>query len=286
MGQYERQLEVLNYVRALEHGLAALNSIPVCCRLLRDIHSRLLDGVRGQYETPGQFRRQQNFIGPTQDINQARFVPPPVDRMAEGMKNLEIYINKPTAELPTLAQIAIIHYQFETIHPFADGNGRLGRLLISLLLSAWKILPEPLLYLSSYFARNRDEYVSLLWEVSRRGAWHEWVMFFLEGVRQEAIDATHRARKLLDLREQYRELFQKQRGSAALFQLVDSLFVCPYINVPTAMDILKMSYNGAKKNIERLLKADVIKEIQIVSKTRWYFASEIMRILEAETAQG
>ena len=281
---FGRQIEVFNYVHALEFGLTMLDSLPICCRLLRNVHAQLLAGVRGQYDAPGQFRQQQNFIGPTNDIAQARFVPPPVEQMNEGMKNFEIYIDNPTADLPALAQIAIIHYQFEAIHPFADGNGRLGRLLISLLLSAWKLLPEPLLYLSAYFSRNRDQYVSLLWEVSRRGAWNEWIMFFLKGVRQEAVDAVNRARKLLDLREQYREQLQTQRGAAALFLLVDSLFVGPWITVPKAVDVLDMSYNGAKKNIERLLRADILDEIQTSHRTKWYFASEIMSILEAETA--
>jgi Fic family protein len=277
--------EVLNYIRALECGLSQLDRLPVCNRLLKNIHFRLLDGVRGESKMPGQFRKIQNFIGRSPRIKDARFVPPPPDFLEKLMHGLEIYINTPQDNLPSLIQLALIHYQFEAIHPFADGNGRVGRLLISLLLSARHILSEPLLYLSAYFERKRDDYVHHLWEVSRSGAWEQWILFFLEGVRHESSDATDRAKRLLKLREEYRSLFHHRR-SAALLRLLDQLFIFPVITVPEAMKTLKMTYNGTKKNLEKLVAYKILTPINLRQRTKVYFADKIFEIMDPDRDQA
>ena len=185
--------EVYNYVRALEYGMERLATLPLSLRLLREIHAVLMEGVRGASQTPGQFRDRQNWIGtPGCAARDAIFVPPPVSEMMAVLGDFERYLHA-ESHLPPLIRIGLIHYQFETIHPFLDGNGRIGRLLITLLLCAWDLLPQPLLYLSAYFERWRDAYIDLLYAVSQRGAWNAWLVFFLQGIAIQARDAVARA---------------------------------------------------------------------------------------------
>jgi Fic family protein len=273
--------EVLNYVEALEYGLAQLDGLPICNRLMKSMHARLLDGVRGTDNRPGEFRNVQNLIGRDRDFRKARFVPPPAVAVEKCMRDLETYINNPDDSFPVLVRIALVHYQLEAIHPFRDGNGRVGRLLISLLLAAYGILPQPLLYLSAYFERNRDRYVEHLWQVSRRGAWNEWVLFFLEGVKTEAEDASRRARRLLDLQDKYRAAAQS-RGSGALVTLVDCLFDSPMITVPIAMKLLKMTYNGARGNIDKLCEDGILVGSTSRKRNRIYTAFEIIKVLGSD----
>jgi Fic family protein len=196
--------EVHNYVRAFEYGLERIHTLPVSLRLLRELHQRLMEDVRGEQATPGEFRRSQNWIGPPGcTLNQAHFVPPPVPEMNEGLDAFEKYIHGDDPS-PPLIRLALIHYQFEAIHPFLDGNGRIGRLLISLLLAHWNLLPLPLLYLSAFFERNRQQYYDLLLAVSERGACSDWVSFFLRGVLAQATDANRRAKRLQDLQAEWR----------------------------------------------------------------------------------
>jgi len=273
--------EVINYVRALEYGLQQIGKLPICNRLLKEVHKRLMLGVRGKHKMPGQFRNMQNFIGRSDRITDAKFVPPPADHVERCMYDLEKYTNNVANDnLPMLVRIALVHYQFEAIHPFADGNGRLGRLLISLLLCEREILPEPLLYLSAYFERYRDRYVARLWEVSHQGAWTDWILFFLNGVQHEAIDAGRRARRILDLREQYREALQK-KGSTAGLTLVDVLFDTPWITVRGAAKLLHMTYNGAKNNIDKLQKEGIIAEGPRLGRNRIFIAKTILNVLES-----
>lgn len=181
--------EVANYVQAMKYGLARLKELPVCLRLIKELHEILLKGVRGDQHRPGEFRDEQNLIGEQgQSPAQARFVPPPHKDMIEALYALEKYMATPT-DIPVLIQLALIHYQFETIHPFMDGNGRIGRLLTTLLLCERGCLPDPLLYLSAYFERNRDAYMDALLLVSQRGSWEDWIIFFLRGVLEQAKDA-------------------------------------------------------------------------------------------------
>lgn len=222
--------EVVNYVHALRYGLERVETLPVSRRLMRELHERLMTGVRGQHATMGQFRRDQNWIG-RRGINHpsgADFVPPPVQQMQVALDDLEQFINE-SSSLPPLVRIALIHYQFETIHPFGDGNGRIGRLLISLLLVYWKILPLPLLYLSAYFERLREEYCDLLFAVSERGTWNEWIAFFLRGVAEQSRDASGRAKRLQDLQGDWRRQVQQARVTDLLHGLIDFLFEQPIL---------------------------------------------------------
>ena len=219
--------EVDNYVKALEYGLERIRELPVSLRLIREIHGKLLEGVRGEKQTPGEFRRSQNWIGsPGCTLMEATYVPPPVEEMKKGLYAFEKYLHK-QSKLPPLVRLALIHYQFEAIHPFLDGNGRIGRLLTTLLLCTEDILPQPLLYLSAFFERHRKDYYQLLLDVSRTGAWDEWITFFLRAVATQAKDAVLCSDKLLDLWKDYRNRLQETRASAPLFQLVDDLFAYP-----------------------------------------------------------
>ena len=273
--------EVHNYVRALEHGLASLSTMPVCNRLIKEMHGILLEGVsdvRGQYKSPGEFRRAQAYVG-SSDIHAARYVAPPATSLETLMGQLERFINDERTRLPTLVKAAIIHYQFEAIHPFADGNGRVGRLLISVLLSAWKILAEPLLYLSAYFERNKNDYVEHLWEVSRDGRWDEWVHFFLDGVAKESADATARAKQLVGLRERYRRELQQAKSTASLLELVDGLFEWPVTDISEAARSLDMTFKGAQKNIEKLVARGILEELPERARNRVYVAKPIIQVL-------
>jgi Fic family protein len=276
--------EVLNYVVALEHGLRELrNGMPICNGLLRRMHELLMDGVpreRGLYKSPGKFRRDPAFIGRTRDIALARYVAPPPEYIEDLMADLEKYIHSDVKYHPNLIRIALVHYQFEAIHPFSDGNGRIGRLLISLLLAAWSILPEPLLYLSAYFERRADEYRDRLWRISCEEDWIGWVRFFLQGVQYEAEDATRRARKLLDLREKYRQMLQRPRGSGSPLVLVDFLFQHPFLTIRHAADLLHVTYNSGMKNVEKLVDAGILFEYDERVWGKIYYAKPILDVLD------
>jgi Fic family protein len=277
--------EVLNYMRALDHGLARLKTLPVSLRLIRELHEKLLHGGRGKDKGLGQFRRIQNFIGkPGQGISEARFVPPPVTELLSVLDAFEKYLHSKD-EIPFLVKLALIHYQFEAIHPFEDGNGRIGRLLIPLLLCDHGFLKQPLLYLSSYFERNHDAYADLLLRVSQEGAWIDWVAFFLRGVAEESRDAIRRAKSLSDLREKYRERIQTARSSALLLKLVDRLFESPVVTVSFARSFLKITYPSAQKNIMKLVGAGVLKEDTVRKRNRIFWAPEILQTIQEAVGQ-
>lgn len=272
--------EVQNYVRALERGLKRLEELPVCLRLLREMHKVLMTGARGEHMTPGEFRRSQNWIGPANcTLNDATFVPPPPEEMDEALSALEKFWHAPSP-LPLVVRLALIHYQFEAIHPFLDGNGRIGRLLIILLLCAEKALPQPMLYLSAYFERNRKEYYRLLLEVSQAGRWDEWLRFFLRGVAEQSRDAIVRSDKLLDLWHRYRKKLQAVRSSALVLRLVDELFRLPVVSIVGAQKLLKVTYTSAQLNVEKLVKAGILKEMTGRSYARMFAAPEILNVLE------
>jgi Fic family protein len=272
--------EVLNYVYALEYGLGRLNTLPVSLRLIRELHIKLMGGVRGEHATPGEFRRSQNWIGPPGcTLNEATFVPPPVPQMHEALDALEKYLHGDDA-YPPLVRLALIHYQFEAIHPFVDGNGRMGRLLLSLLFVEWELLPLPLLYLSAYFHRRRQGYYDLLLGVSERGAWRDWVLFFLHGVADQAQDAMARARKLQDLQGVWHERLTQARTSALALRLADALFAAPILTIPQAQRLLQVAYHSAQNNVERLVKAGILQPAGDVSYGKTYIATEIMGIIQ------
>lgn len=272
--------EVFNYVRALEFGLSRLKDLPVSLRLIREIHERLMRGVRGEHSTPGEFRRSQNWIGsPGCLLNDATYVPPPLEEMQTCLDALERFLHS-EHDIPPLVQLALVHYQFEAIHPFLDGNGRVGRLIIVMLLCLWDLLAQPLLYLSAYFEANRQTYYELLLSVSRRGTWKEWVLFFLEGVESQARDAVRRSHRLQDLRREHRARFQATQSSARLLQVVDLLFEAPILTVNQVKEAIEVSFPSANRYIGQLEDAGIVHEITGQARNRLYRADEIMRAIE------
>lgn len=277
--------EVANYVAALEYGLKRIAQLPVSSRLMKELHERLMRGTRGEHLTPGEFRRSQNWIGPPGcSLNDATFVPSPVAEMKEALSDLERYIHA-ESNMPPLVRMALIHYQFEAIHPFLDGNGRIGRLLITLLLCAEVLLPQPLLYLSAFFERHRSEYYGLLLEVSQRGNWLEWITFFLRGVSEQSVDALNRANQLQQLSLEYREALHAKRSSATLLRMCDRLFKNPVFSPNSISRALDLTYVSAQKNIDKLVDAGILREITGRKRGRIYVAQQVMEILEKRDAR-
>jgi len=274
--------EVSNYVQALEYGLARLSTLPVSLRLIREIHQRLMAGVRGESQTPGEFRRSQNWIGPAGcTLSDATYVPPPIEEMHAALDGFEKYLHAPS-EMPSLIRLALVHYQFEAIHPFRDGNGRVGRLLVTLLLCAEKLLPQPLLYLSAYFERYRDDYYRNLLAVSQKGAWEQWIGYFLKAVAIQSMDAIQRIDQLLTLRQEYRTRMQQARASALLLQLIDELFGFPAITNPTICERMKITPRSAQLNIDKLVDRGILQEATGRQRNRVYVAMEIVGIIERQ----
>lgn len=277
--------EVANYINALNHGLARRAEIPVCLRLIREIHAVLMQGVRGQNLAPGEFRRSQVFIGSTGGrIEDATYVPPPPGQeLDRALGAFEEFLHK-GSPLPELVRLALAHYQFEAIHPFMDGNGRIGRLLLTLLLCDWGLLNQPLLYLSAYFERHRQEYYRLLLEVSQHEAWEPWVLFFLRGVAEQSLDGVARAHKLQDLWRGYRERLQTAGASGRALKLVDSLFARPVLTIPQAEQELDLTYRGAQLVVNKLADQGVLEEVpeEYRGRTRLYWAPGIVEIMMDE----
>jgi Fic family protein len=266
--------EVQNYVVALEEGLDLLSTLPLSLRLVRELHARLMRGVRGEQARPGEFRTEQNWIGGT-TIENATYVPPPPERLTEALDRWEAYLHN--NDLPDLIQIALIHEQFEAIHPFRDGNGRIGRLLIPLFLIERGRLPQPLLYVSGYFESNRRRYYDLLQAVRTDGAWIDWIRFFLEAVEHSARAAMQQASDLLDLREQLRAMVHAKPQALAL---VDELFRNPYTTVARAARLLRSSSPTASKAIRVLVDANVLRELTGRSWGRVFLAAPILNIID------
>lgn len=277
-------LEVYNYVRALQHGIDVLEKLPVSSRLLLQLHQILLRHVprarRGHF-TPGEFRTSQNFIGKQRDIAKARFIPPPPPIHLECMSDLDKFMNDENyAGLPPLIFIALIHYQFETIHPFPDGNGRVGRLLIPIILKQRNLMPQPLLYMSQYFEDNKDEYVDLMLAVSQKGDWDSWIEFFLKAVVASCAKTIETIDKIRTLHRQYTERCQQARSSALLIQIVDALFEQPITSVPLAQNLTGTSYRAAKNNLEKLVQYRILKLNPGYTRPKYYFASDLVAIFE------
>jgi Fic family protein len=253
--------EVVNYVRAINYGIDRLKQLPISLRLIRDTHAVLLEGVRGQDRQPGEFRKSQNWIGPPGcRLTQAAFVPPPAEMQA-AMGDLEKFIHDPS-HMPALLKIGMVHAQFETIHPFLDGNGRIGRLLITLMLCEQGILSQPLLYLSYYFKQNRQEYYDRLTAIRQKGDWEGWLKFFLRGVYEVSRQATDTARRVISLREEHRALVDSTfRGAANALRLLDKLYDNPIINVKAAKETLDVTMVSANKMIAQFAEAGLIGQI-------------------------
>ena len=270
--------EVKNYIRALEHGISRLQDLPISTRLLREMHRILLEGVRGQNRAPGELRPVQNWIGGPGPIEHAVYIPPPPQEVPRLMSELERYIHG-ESPFPTLVDLALVHYQFEAIHPFLDGNGRIGRLLIVLMLLERGVLKQPLLYLSAYFERHQRRYYELLRRVSEEGAWEDWLLFFLTGVRDQASDALSRAARLNDLRERYRAQLQAAQASPVQQAIADQLFVTPVFSLRQLEKETGYSFAALSRAVRELEAAGLIREITGQRRNRLFAAPEILALL-------
>jgi Fic family protein len=260
--------EVVNYVSTMDYGLARLDSLPLSLRLLREIHERLLTGTRGGNKSPGHFREGQNWIsGGPRGLSDAAFIPPPPHDMRTALGNLERFLHD-SGGLDPLIVCALAHAQFETIHPFLDGNGRVGRLLITFLLCHEKVLQRPVLYLSHYLKQHRASYYDRLMAIRLAGDWEGWLRFFLTGVGEVAREAEQTARQIVQLREDVRQRALAARMSVSALRLLDYLFERPVINVNAARDQLEISYVAANGLIRELSQLGVLKETTGGSRNR------------------
>lgn len=254
--------EVINYIDALRYGIGRLPTLPISTRLIREIHERLMSGVRGQERNPGEIRTSQNWIGHGgSTLNDAVFVPPPAHEVGPALAAMESFVHSED-QLPVLLKIGMVHAQFETIHPFLDGNGRVGRLLITLLLCERRALSEPVLYISHYLKANRQTYYELLQGVRDQGAWEPWLKFFLEGIRTVSDEATETARQIVSLRERHRKLITDTFGRAAAsgLTLLEDLFQHPVVSVKYVAQLLAMTQAGANVLVRRMVATGILVE--------------------------
>lgn len=276
--------EVANYVKALEQGVKRLKTLPLSLRLMRELHATLMARVRGERATPGEFRRSQNWIGlPGCTLPNASYVPPPVEEMTKCLKAWERFLHD--RSLPPLVQVALLHYQFEAIHPFLDGNGRVGRLLITLFLVEREILPTPLLYLSAFFEAARRDYYERLQGVTEQGDWEGWLHYFLNGVARQSEDALDRAAKINRLLAAWRKVVA-QASSKMPLRLVDALAENPYLTLTGAVCQLKAAFTTVQRAVERLRQLGIIKEVSGQQRNRVYCATALLSILEAPAQQS
>ena len=274
--------EVRNYVTALEYGVTRLRTLPLSLRLVRELHARLMKGVRGEHATPGEFRRTQNWVGGSRSTREtAVYVPPPPEFLMETLGAWETFLHE-RGRIPDLVQCALMHEQFEAIHPFLDGNGRVGRLMITLFLIERGRLTQPLLYLSAYIERHRREYYERLQAVRTDGDWTGWLRFLLVGVEEIAREAVGQASRLLGLRERWRE---RLRNYPKASQLIDGLLVNPYMSVARAQRILRVSNPTARQAVARLEKVGMLTEITGREWGRLYLARPILRVIERNDAK-
>lgn len=255
--------EVVNYISAINYGLERLKELPVSLRLIREIHQKLMEGVRGAERNPGEFRRSQNWIGAGGcSLAEASYVPPPPYEMLRSLDNLEKFLHNPQP-MPILIKVGLAHAQFETIHPFLDGNGRTGRLLITFLLCEQNILQRPLLYISYYFKKYRTEYYDRLQAVRDSGNWESWLKFFLRGVYEVAQEATATARRIVNLKEEHRQLVLNTMGrrSGNAIALLESLYFRPIFTVEHAEKITNLSYPNANTLVKDLGDIGLLQEI-------------------------
>lgn len=272
--------EVINYVTAMNYGLDRLSELPVSVRLIREIHTRLMQGVRGRQRDPGELRSIQNWIGPNNCTPQeAIFVPPPPQEIPRLMSELEHFLHEESM-LPLLVRIGLAHAQFETIHPFLDGNGRIGRLLITLLLCEKDVLTKPVLYLSHYFKRHRQQYYDSLQAVRDNGDWEQWITFFLRGVYEVSQEATETAKHILQLRERHRQLITEQLGRSANngHRILEYLYKMPIVSVPGVRDLLNITYPAANKLVRQFQELGLLHEMTGQRRNRRYEYRDYMSL--------
>lgn len=273
--------EIRNYIRAMERGIQLLSELPISLRLVREIHGQLMQGVRGEKATPGEFRHSQNWIGPAGCTpTTAAFVPPPVPEMMEALHAWENFLHI-RERIPDLIQCALMHVQFETIHPFLDGNGRVGRLLVTFFLLERKRLSQPLLYLSAYIDSHKSDYYDLLQRVRTHGEWNPWLRFFLQGVAEVATAAGQQAKELHRLREEYRALLRDKPNSLTI---LDELFFNPYMTISRAGKVLNKSHPTAKSAISVLEESKVLKEVTGRQWGKFYVSQPILDALDKPLA--
>jgi Fic family protein len=268
--------EVRNYAVALEKGVKRLDEIPLSLRLVRELHRMLMAGVRGDGADPGEFRRIQNWIG-GRSAETARYVPPPPNELQPCLDAWEKYLHN--RELPPLIQAALVHYQFEAIHPFIDGNGRVGRLLITLFLIERQVLPSPLLYLSAFFEAKRGDYYDLLTGVTEREDWSSWILYFLQGVTTQSQDALSRVERINRLREEWNRSLTT-RLSSKVMQLLDRLMANPFITVKGAQEELGVAFTTAQRAIDMLMERRILVQRDDTKRGRVYVAKRLLDILD------
>lgn len=271
--------EVVNYIRAMNYGLNRLDSLPLSLRLIKEIHEILLTGTRGSHRNPGEFRRTQNWIGPHGcTLRTATFVPPPVPEMERSMGELEIFMHS-EVDLPILIKVGLVHCQFETIHPFLDGNGRIGRLLVTFLLCQQRALTRPLLYLSYYFKKYRSEYYDWLMDVRNNGNWEGWLKFFLRGVIEVSKQAIETARKIIELQSHHQSLVRSEANSPNALKLLDLLYIRPVLTVNDVAKELVLSYPTASNIINRFTELGILHEKTGQQRNRVYSYTDYLYIL-------
>jgi len=273
--------EVQNYITVLEHARERLKTLPISLRLIRELHEILMQGVRGAHATPGEFRKSQNWIGPSGcTLNTAKFIPPPPEELMSCLGGLESFLHD--RQLPPLIHIALCHYQFEAIHPFLDGNGRIGRLLIILLLIEQRMLPSPLLYVSAFFEATRDEYYRQLYRVSSKGSWKEWLIYFLSGIAVQSEDTLSRVERINELLNKWKLKVASGRSETPV-KIVSLFAKNPFLTIRNISDELKVAYSTAERGVKKLEKERIIHLTDNSKRDKVYCATDILSILEEPT---
>jgi Fic family protein len=275
--------EVLNYIKATQYGITRLQELPLCNRLIKEMHQVLMSGLRGGEKKPGEFRRSQNWIGPAgSTINNATFIPPAVEDLPTAMSDFEKFMNQED-NLDLLVKIALIHYQFETIHPFLDGNGRIGRLLVNLFLIENKILSHETLYISYYLKLNRIEYYDRLTEVRNKGNYEQWIKFFLLAIYESAQDAIFTAQALIMLRDRDLEKLKATKAVKSMFSVFNYLLQSPIIDITKTAGALKMSYNTTATAVTKLVELGILRQTENVRRNRVFAYEEYLAHLRKGT---
>lgn len=276
--------DVINYVKATQYALKRLERLPLCCRLIREIHEVLMENVRGQDKTPGEFRHSQNWIGPANcSLKDARYIPPNVEDMQTAMSDLEKYINE-NVDYDPLIRAALIHYQFETIHPFLDGNGRIGRLLILFYLMEQRLIEKPVIYISYFLKKNQIEYYDRISEVRRTGNFEQWIRFFLEAVSKAASDSLEAIRQLSVLHDTNVEKLPKTtRSKDNLRAVFDYIEQYPIIDIKRTAKELEVSYNTVAAAVRKLVELGILQETTNAARNRVFAYEEYLAILRKDT---
>jgi len=272
--------EVYNYIRAIDYAIEQLQTLPISHRVIRGMHGVLLEKAtkaRGANKRPGEYKIHQNWIGALQ-IQEARFIPPPPEQSLQCMDDFEVFLNSEAAGVPPLISAGLSHYQFEAIHPFGDGNGRVGRMLITLQLLSQSLLDTPLLYLSPFIEANKDEYIDAMFAVSSIGDWERWLRFFLVTIKASCEETTRTIGKLNELQERYRGLIQAQTKSVSALSICDHLFERPVVSITDASKVSGTSYQSAKKNVDQLIRLGILERVPGFENPKLFWAKELISI--------